>query len=111
MTQYIVDSANQQTESMLIDYHSERGGVQAIAGQMYAAIHRAENAYVAFEEMLNGGRLAPLAEYHAAKQAPITDAVVGMRAQMADLLATMRAMQASMPDGIVLFPGVPRETE
>ena len=113
MTQYIVDAANQETESLLIAYHNARGGVQSVVGQMYGAIRRAEDVYVAFESMLaEDGPFADLAAYHAAKQAPIADAVAGMRAQMAALMATMQAMQGAMPPGVVLFPGVPRhETE
>ena len=109
MTQYIVDAADQQTESLLIAYHNRRGGVQSIVGQMYGAIKRAEDAYVAFESMLaEDGPFADLAAYHAAKQAPIVDAVAGMRAQMTALMATMQAMQDAMQPGIILFPGVPR---
>ena len=109
MTQYIVDAANQETESLLIAYHAERGGLQTAVGQMWQAIRRAEDAYVMFGYMLaDDGPFADLAAYHAAKQAPIADAVAGMRAQMAALMATMQAMQDAMPPGIVLFPGVPR---
>lgn len=109
MTQYIVDAANQETESLLIAYHNARGSVQSVVGQMYGAIRRAEDVYVAFESMLaDDGPFADLATYHAAKQAPIADAVAGMRAQMAALMATMQAMQDAMPEGIALFPGVPR---
>ena len=109
MTQYIVDAADQQTESLLIAYHNARGGVQSVVGQMYGAIRRTEDVYVALESMLaDDGPFADLATYHAAKQAPIADAVAGMRAQMAALMATMQAMQDAMPPGIVLFPGVPR---
>lgn len=112
MTQYIVDAADQATETALIDYQNERGGVQATVGQMYQAIQRAEDAYVMFESMLaEDGPLSALSAYHTAKQAPIADAVAGMRAQMGALMATMRAMQSAMPPGIVLFPGVPRNVE
>lgn len=112
MTQYIVDAADQSTETTLIAYQAERGGVQSTAGQMYQAIQRAEDAYVMFESMLaEDGPLSALSAYHTAKQAPIADAVAGMRAQMGALMATMRAMQSAMPDGIILFPGVPRNIE
>ena len=109
MTQYIVDAADQQTESLLIAYQAERGGVQSVVGQMYSAIRRAEDAYVEFGVMLaEDGQFANLAAYHTAKQALVADAIAGMRAQMAALMATMEAMQAAMPEGIILFPGVPR---
>lgn len=109
MTQYIVNAADQQTESLLIAYHAERGGVQSVVGQMWQAIRRAEDTYVMFGEMLaEDGPFADLAAYHAAKQAPIVDAVAGMRAQMAALMATIQAMQDAVPPGIILFPGVPR---
>lgn len=112
MTQYIVDAADQSTETTLILYQAERGGVQSVVGQMYGAIQRAEDAYVAFEAMLaEDGQFANLAAYHTAKQAPVAAAVDNMRAQMAALMATMEAMQAAMPEGIILFPGVPRGTE
>jgi hypothetical protein len=109
MTQYIVDAADQTTETALVTYQAARGGVQSTVGQMYQAIQRAEDAYVMFESMLaEDGPLSALSAYHTAKQAPIADAVAGMRAQMGALMATMRAMQSAMPPGIVLFPGVPR---
>ena len=110
MAQYVVDATDQETETTLIAYQAQRGGVQATVGQMYQAIQRAEDAYAEFETLLGEGeRLEALAEYHAAKQAPVAAAVTSMRTQMATLMATMRAMQSAMPPGIVLFPGVPRE--
>jgi hypothetical protein len=113
LTQYIVDAADQTTETALVTYQAARGSVQSTVGEMYQAIQRAEDAYVMFESMLaEDGPLSALSAYHTAKQAPIADAVAGMRAQMSMLMATTRAMQSAMPPGIVLFPGVPRnETE
>jgi len=112
-TTYTIDAHDQSTETLLTTYQQHRWLVQSMAGEMYQAIRRAEDTYVMFGEMLaEDGPFADLAAYHAAKQAPIVDAVAGMRAQMIALMATMQAMQDAMPPGIILFPGVPRhETE
>jgi hypothetical protein len=111
MAEYIVDSSNQETETLLVAYRDARGGVQATAGQMYTAIARTEAAYVELETALGeGGPLAALGEYHATKQAPVGDAVARLRQSMAGVMALMEQMQAGyaqlVPGGI-LFPGVP----
>lgn len=109
MTQFIVDARDQSSETLLTKHIEERGGVQSVVGQMYQSIRRAEAAYVAFEnELLPGGRFEALAAYHAAKQAPVADAVAALRAKMAEVTALMETMNAAMPDGAPLFPGVPK---
>lgn len=109
MAQYIIDSSDGRTEALLIDYRNERGGVQAIAGQMYVAIARCEEAYRALEGKLQPGEeYADLSEYHTALQAPVADAVAMLRDSMAGVMALMEQMQTAMPEGVELFPGVPR---
>lgn len=108
MAQYIVDSGDVATETLLLAYRNERGGVQAIAGQMYAAIARTEEAYVTLESKLTtGGEYEALANYHTALQAPVNDAITMLRSKMADVMALMEQMEAAMPAGTILF-GVPR---
>jgi len=113
MAQYIVDSTDQSTETLLIAYREARGGIQSQAGQMYQAIVRTETAYAEFDAALQvGGSLESLGAYHVAKQAAVSDAVVTLRANMAAVMALMVQMQAgyaaAVPGG-VLFPGVPTE--
>ena len=113
MAQYIVDSTNQNSETLLVAYRNTRGGIQSQAGQMYAAIAQTEAVYAEFDAALQvGGPLGSLGAYHADKQAPIADAVVAIRQTMAVVMALMVQMQAgyaaAVPGG-VLFPGVPTE--
>jgi len=109
MTQYIVDSNDGATETLFIRYQQERGSVQAVAGQMYQAISQSEAAYVGLGALLaEDGELSTLAEYHTALQAPVVDAVDLLRASMEGVLSFMRQMQAAMPEGVQLFPNVPR---
>lgn len=109
MAQVIIDSADTTTETRLVAYRDARGGVQSVAGQMYAAIARSEAAYQALEAKLApGGEFETLADYHTALQAPVADAVAALRGSMAGVMALMEQMQAAMPKGVVLFPNVPR---
>ena len=109
MAQYIVDSADRATEVHFTDYRDDRGGVQSQAGQMYAAIVRSETAYTALDEALSeGGTYSAIADYHSAVAGPVAASVTILRAKMAELTAFMRAMQSAMPEGVDLFPGVPR---
>lgn len=104
MAQYIVDSDDQTTETLLARYREERIGAQSVAGQMYQAINRAEGAYVAFDELIGeGGALADLAEYHGAKVAPLAASIVTLRAKMAEVVGLMEQMETAVPG---LFPGV-----
>lgn len=107
MTTYTIDANDQGTESLLIAYQQDRGGVQSVAGQMYQAIQRAEAAYSHFETQLQN-EYAAVADYHHAKQAPVADAVVLLRYKMAEVAGLMEQMQAAVPEGLTLFPGVPR---
>ena len=114
MAQYIVNSENQETETLLIAYRDARGGIQSQAGQMYQAILRTETAYAEFDAALQvGGPLESLGDYHAAKQAAVSDAVVALRAQMAGMMGLMVQMQAGYAAATggagILFPGVPTE--
>lgn len=110
MAEYVVTSDDQTTETALVEYREERGGVQSLAGQMYAAVVRTEAAYAALGEKLEpGGAYAALAGYHAAKQAGLEDGIGALRAKMAELAGLMVQLSAAMPEGQVLFPGVPRE--
>lgn len=109
MAEYIVDSGNQESETTFDAYRQTRGGIQAMAGQMYQAIARCDVAYVEFDAMLeDGGQFATLADYHTALQAPVSDAILLLRQSMAGVLALMRRMESAMPEGTILFPGVPR---
>jgi len=113
MAQYIVDSTNQNSETLLVAYRNTRGGIQSQAGQMYAAIAQTEAVYAEFDAALQvGGPLEALGAYHADKQAPIAAAVVTLRQSMAGVMALMVQMQAgyaAVNPGGVLFPGVPTE--
>jgi len=106
MTTYTIDADNQPTESLFLSYQQDRGGVQSIAGQMYQAIVRAEAAYSNFETQL-ANEYADVADYHHAKQAPVAQAVALLRYKMAEVAVLMESMNKAMPEGIVLFPGVP----
>jgi hypothetical protein len=106
MTTYTIDADDQPSESLFLSYQQDRGGVQSIAGQMYQAIKRAEAAYSNFETQLEN-EYADVAAYHNAKQAPVSDAVLLLRSKMAEVTGLMEAMNKAMPEGIVLFPGVP----
>lgn len=108
MATITIDSADVTTETKMVAYRAERGGVQSIAGQMYASIARTEEAYVDLETKLGeGGEFEDFAEYHTALQAPVNDAVSLLRSKMADVMALMEQMEATMPAGTILF-GVPR---
>ena len=74
---------------------------------MYTAIARCERGYVELSDML-AGELKGLAGYHEAVSAPVADAVALLRDSMAGVMALMEQMQAAMPEGVELFPGVPR---
>jgi hypothetical protein len=105
---YELRADDQQSESLFAAYQERRGEVQTIAGQMYINIQRAEAAYATFEaQLLN--EYAPLAAYHNAKQAPVAQAVTLLRSKMAEVAGLMEQMQAAMPEGIILFPGVPTQ--
>ena len=114
MAQYIVNSENQETETLLIAYRDARGGIQSQAGQMYHAILRTETAYAEFDVALQiGGSLESLGAYHVAKQAAVSDAVVTLRTNIAGVMALMVQMQAGYAAATggagILFPGVPTE--
>ena len=114
MAQYIVESGNQQTETLLVAYRDARGGIQSQAGQMYQACLRTEDTYAEFDAALQvGGPLESLGEYHADKQASLSAAVVALRAQMAGLMGLMVQMQAGYAAATggegILFPGGPTE--
>lgn len=112
MAQFIIDSTDPATEQLVATYRDRRGGVQAVAGQMYQAIARSEAAYAALEtELAAGGALESIADYHTALQAPVADAVTTLRSSMTGVMALMEQMQAAMPVGVELFPGVPRAEE
>ncbi len=112
MAEFVISSDDPTTEGLLTSYQQERGGVQATVGQMYQAIARAEQAYSDLESALGvGGRFAALGEYHAALQAPVSDAIVLLRQSMAGVMAVMEQMESAMPEGTVLFPGVPRNED
>ncbi len=112
MAQFVISSDDPTTEGLLTAYQQERGGVQATVGQMYHAIARAEQAYADLEMALGeGGRFASLGEYHAALQAPVSDAIALLRQSMAGVMAVMEQMESAMPKGTVLFPGVPRNED
>lgn len=105
MAQYVVDSEDQASETLLANYRDERIGAQTTAGQMYQAIVRAEAAYVEFDALLaEGEALADLAEYHTAKQAPLSASIADLRAKMAAVTLLMEQMEAAVPG---LFPGGP----
>ena len=112
MAEFVISSDDPTTEGLLTAYQQERGGVQATVGQMYQAIVRAKQAYSDLELALSeGGRFAALKEYHAALQAPVSDSIVLLRQSMAGVMAVMEQMESAMPDGTVLFPGVPRNED
>lgn len=112
MAEFVISSEDPTTEGLLIAYQQERGGVQATVGQMYQAIERAEAAYSALEAALDeSGAFWVLAEYHAALQAPVADAIALLRVSMAGVMAVMEQMESAMPKGTVLFPGVPRNED
>jgi len=114
MAVYEVDSANQNSETLLVAYQNARTNVQAMVGEMYRATKRTETAYAEFDAALQvGGPLESLGEYHADKQASLSAAVVALRAQMAGMMGLMVQMQAGYAAATggegILFPGVPTE--
>lgn len=112
MAEFAVNSDDPTTEGLLVAYQQERGGVQATVGQMYQAVARAEQAYAELEIALGeGGRFVALGEYHAALQAPVGDAIALLRQSMAGVMAVLEQMQSAMPEGTILFPGVPRNED
>ncbi len=104
MAEYIVNSENQLSESLLVAYRNERVGTQATV----ARVHRAIRDALAAEERFNaaigeGGALEALGNYHAAKIAALVDSLATLRAGMVEIKGQMEALEAAVPG---LFPGV-----
>lgn len=108
MSQFVISTDQPASEGLFDAYRQTRGGIQSMAGQMYQSIARCEAAYNDFDVLLKSGQFAELADYHAALQAPINDAVTSLRQSMAGVMGLMRQMESAMPEGTILFPGVPR---
>lgn len=104
MAQYIVNSDDQSSESLLVAYQTERVGTQRQVAQVHAAIVRGLAAESRFGEMLaEGGPLESMADYHAAKLAPLAASLDNLRAAMAGVRDAMEQLEAAVPG---LFPGV-----
>jgi len=104
MATYIVNSDDQASESLLVAYQNQRVGTQSIVARVHGAIVDAVRAEEAFNVLVEpGGQLEALAEYHAAKVAPLVESLDKLRAQMAAVQATMERLEAAVPG---LFPGV-----
>ncbi len=104
MAQYIVDSNDQSSESLLVAYQNERVGTQRQVAQVHSAIVQGLAAESRFDEMLaEGGALDGMAEYHAAKIAPLAASLDNLRAAMAGVRDAMEQLEAAVPG---LFPGV-----
>ena len=103
--EYIVDSDNQATESLLVAYQNERVGTQTTVSGVHSAIRRALAAEQAFATLLEpGGPFETLAAYHVAKLSPLTPYLDSLRAGMVQIADTMETLNGMVPG---LFPGVP----
>jgi len=104
MGQYIVESDDQSSESLIVDYHIERVGTQATVARVHGAIVRGLAAEASFNALVApGGALEALEEYHADKKGPLAHQLDMLRADMVALRDRMEAMSAAVPG---LFPGV-----
>jgi len=104
MAEYIVSSDDQTSESVLVIYRNERVGTQTTVARVHGAIREALAAEERFNELIGeGGPLAPLADYHAAKIAPLTASLAALRDGMGQIKSAMEALEAAVPG---LFPGV-----
>lgn len=104
MAEYIVRSDDQSSESLLVAYQNERVGTQRQVAQVHSSIVQGLAAEAAFDALIApGGQLEALAEYHAAKIAPLTGSLDNLRAAMTGVRDTMEQLEAAVPG---LFPGV-----
>lgn len=104
MAEYIVSSDDQMSESLLVKYREERVGTQTTVARVHSAIREGLAAEVRFNELIApDGPLASLAEYHAAKVAPVAASLDTLRAAMVQVQAAMEALESAVPG---LFPGV-----
>lgn len=103
MAEYIVRS-DDESESKLATYREERLGAQTTAARVHSSIREALAAEERFAALLaEGGPLAELAAYHAAKISPLTDSLSALRAGMMQIKQSMEQLEDVAPG---LFPGI-----
>jgi hypothetical protein len=104
MAEYIVDSADQTTESLIVEYRNARVGAQRSTAYVHSAITAALAAEDSFNALfVEGAPFETLATYHAAKVAPLTASLDALRAAMVAVKQSMESLNAAVPG---LFPGV-----
>lgn len=105
MAEYRIDAGNDAAEVAFLAYKAAQHGLRQRVAGLYDAAAGTLALYAAFEGRLaDGGDLAGLAEYHAAKAAGLAGAENDLRELIEALVAQVAGMQAAVPG---LFPGMP----
>lgn len=112
MATYVVDTEDQATENALMDYKQAQILTRGQVGVVFQACKEAlaKNERLA-ARLGEGGDWAAMAEYHSAKAAQLGGGEATLVEAIGELVAMIQAMQDAMPEGLTLFPGVPKTAE
>jgi hypothetical protein len=103
------DSDDQSTEDVPLAYKDAQYLTRGQIGVIFGACNEALAKNTALAERLGeGGDLESMAEYHTAKAAQLGGGEAVLVKAIEDLVAMIQGMQNAMPEGMTLFPGVPR---
>lgn len=108
-----IDTDVQASENVFMAYKDAQYQTRLRVGQfLYPALVQTIGMYDALDDRLaEGGDLADMADYHADKLSPLAAGVEALLAGIASMMGLIEQMEAGMPEGETLFPGVPKPVE
>jgi len=108
-----IDTDLQASEDVFMAYKEAQYQTRLRVGQfLYPALIQTIAMYDGLDARLaEGGDLAGMADYHADKLAPLAAGVEALLAGIESMVGLIEQMEAGMPEGETLFPGVPNPAE
>ena len=110
MAQFVIEADDQATEDVWGAYKEAQFLTRGQVGVVFQACREALAKNAALSARLDeGGDLHSLEVYHAAKVAGLGGGETVLVAAIEKMVAMIQSMQDAMPEGVTLFPGVPRK--